>query len=307
MNYKIIKKLGYGRKGTVFLVKKDNKEYALKIEHIFEEDIKKNRSSQTWREINFAKKMYKLNPTHFMKLIDYDFIDNCTYTQINPHKDVIIKGTYYDKLYSSTFCSRKMYSLIDTTFKEALPKMSDKQIYSALIQLFYIVELIHKNNFVHGDLKGGNVGVIYTNKKYIKIYGKNVPTNGIIVQLLDYGSVLNKDDIVNDYEKQKFEAKMILEERYDIVKLFTIISKVDHNINRSSSEYREILNLTEQSTFTQSKYPQEFLYKILYPSKYFKTDEEHPKIYLKIPEILYIMKSKDSIKKLIQHYLPYTE
>ena len=58
-NIKIIKTLGTGMHGTVYLVKnkKNKKEYAMKVEQIMEKDMKESSASPVWREIDFAKTM----------------------------------------------------------------------------------------------------------------------------------------------------------------------------------------------------------------------------------------------------------
>ena len=71
-DYKIIKKIGKGFSGTTYLVKKNGKSYALKIQKILESDIKKSLRIEHWREIEFCKKFANKHPEHFMTLYDYD-------------------------------------------------------------------------------------------------------------------------------------------------------------------------------------------------------------------------------------------
>ena len=53
-NIKIIKSLGTGVSGTTYIVSYKNKKYTLKIQHIFESEVK-NKKSGLWNEINFSK------------------------------------------------------------------------------------------------------------------------------------------------------------------------------------------------------------------------------------------------------------
>ena len=53
----------------------------------------------------------------------------------------------------------------------------------------YIIYLLHKDGYTHNDMHLGNIGVTFTKKKSIKIFEKNIPTFGIILQLIDYGDV----------------------------------------------------------------------------------------------------------------------
>jgi serine/threonine protein kinase len=147
-DYKIIKELGSGVFGTTYLVKKDNKEYALKIEKILEKDIKEDLSSPVWREIDFAKNLGNLYPDQFMKLYDYDIIDNCTHNQKYPDYVKYFIKELQDSLSEKTqsiYCSRKVYSLIDTTLEYLIKKKlkDQNQIYSIIIQICYIVYLMN--------------------------------------------------------------------------------------------------------------------------------------------------------------------
>ena len=56
LEYKIIKELGYGMIGTVYLIETQEKNYALKIENVLETDLIESSQSRIWREINFCLK-----------------------------------------------------------------------------------------------------------------------------------------------------------------------------------------------------------------------------------------------------------
>jgi len=74
-NYTIIKILGKGMHGTVYLVKNiEGKEYAMKVEQIFEKDLEQNSKSPVWREIDFANTMSSKYPQQFMKIFEYENI-----------------------------------------------------------------------------------------------------------------------------------------------------------------------------------------------------------------------------------------
>ena len=51
-NFNIIKKLGSGMYGTTYLIKKDDKKYAMKIQKILPEHVNQNLSIGIWREID---------------------------------------------------------------------------------------------------------------------------------------------------------------------------------------------------------------------------------------------------------------
>ena len=73
-NYEIVKQLGNGMSGTVYLTTFENKNYALKIQHILTEKLIPG--SSDWREIVFSEKFGNKYPDQFMKLYTYDIINN---------------------------------------------------------------------------------------------------------------------------------------------------------------------------------------------------------------------------------------
>ena len=67
---KIKNKLGSGLFGTTYLAVLNNKEYALKIQHIFEKDKNKDLKNELWRELdlyNFINTLNKKDQLFFNK------------------------------------------------------------------------------------------------------------------------------------------------------------------------------------------------------------------------------------------------
>ena len=100
-NYKIVKKIKSGGQGSVYKIKYKNTIYALKIEKILENEIKKNYKSTYWREIEFVKTMATKYPDFFMKLYNYDIITDYNFTLDNPYN--IQRINIMNK---SIYCSR---------------------------------------------------------------------------------------------------------------------------------------------------------------------------------------------------------
>jgi serine/threonine protein kinase len=208
--YEIIKKLGSGSFGDTFLVKYKDKQYAMKIENVIEEEIKKDLSSPIWREIEFARTMHKECPNHIMKLYEYDIIENCKHK--HNIKDQISNDSfrpnpkkfqeYYDKKMNSTYCFRTIYSLVDVTirqYKKELIKQPQEVWYSLFIQYFYVTYCLHKKEYSHSDLHLDNIGIVFTKDKTMTVFKKYViPTFGMKLVLMDYGLVLNKKYAMNE-------------------------------------------------------------------------------------------------------------
>jgi len=322
-NYKIIKKLGNGMFGTVYLVEKNNKNYALKIEHILEKSIKKNMHEQLWREIDFCEKFGNRYPDQFIKLIDYDVIDNCTHKQRYSHKE-LVKGEgklakIYEQLKNSPFCSRKIYSLIDFNFEKIQNKLDTSQIYSALIQLIYGVSLLHNNNYVHGDLHSGNIGIVESDKKYIKINNLHVPTFGNIFKLIDYGRILNKKNCKNSSELKDYNilweneignllnSLCIKENFYEYLRKNKI--KFDYNHKLIIQKYKQTQFYNLLNKISSNINHQIFLFSIVYPDEYQKIilDDKYKKTItndIKIPivDILFFIKNYNNYDILIEYF-----
>lgn len=180
LNINIQTKLGEGKQGKVFLgLDKSNsyKKYAVKISKIFYTNYLKS----YLREIKFANLMYAKYPDHFLKLYDYEF-------EFNNHTILKLYDFDTNKTYLLT-----IWSLIDLTLKELINSwytFNYKIYFDLFIQIIYCAYLINNEGYVHRDLKTENIGLVYTNKKYIDILGTIIPTHGFIVKIIDYGKVI---------------------------------------------------------------------------------------------------------------------
>jgi serine/threonine protein kinase len=194
MNYKIIKELGFGVFGTTYLIETtDNKKYAMKIQKIFEKDIK-NKNARVWNEIKFAKFTEKY-PEQFVTLKEWNVVHDCKHQQKIPSHAKL--GTFqetHDLMQKSNVCLRLIYELRDGDLgKINIIKFPLKKIYSLLIQLTHIVYLLSIGNWIHKDLHFGNI--MYKkvpNKTTIKVFGKDLNTYGFIYSAIDYGNLHDK-------------------------------------------------------------------------------------------------------------------
>jgi hypothetical protein len=206
---KIIKKLGNGLYGNVYLVKIDNNIYALKKQKIVKEAQKKNYKYDIWKEIDFYKWINKLNKNNqifFMKLYDYRIIE-CNYIY---KPDKIIDLKLYNKLKKSPYCIDLLLDVKDITLRELINKnnLNYKERLSIIIQCLYIMYLMHQSKYYHNDVHTGNIMITkcdYNKLIKLNINKKtyNLETYGYIVSFIDYGLInhpkylLNKKDKIN--------------------------------------------------------------------------------------------------------------
>ena len=284
--YKIIKELGRGLVGTTYLVKDSKGEkYALKIENILKKDIPKSLSSPYWRELDFIDFMGSRYPEHILYLKDNYIRDDCKHEQswdgFPFEMSDLPKGmqSYYKKLFASSYCSIKVYSLIDMDMAKYIKKKNfdTKVFYDLLIQIIYIVYLLDKHGYMHGDLHTNNIGLVKTDKKFITILGKRIKTHGYLIQLIDYGSILHRKYIMTKAQKKIYEESSDLHSIL-LTLLFEIyymkIMKKYKNINF----YRDAKINKEDKLILQKYVPEnrnnsrllDFLYKIVFVDKYLK-------------------------------------
>jgi serine/threonine protein kinase len=281
-NYSIIKELGYGMFATVYKIQIPNKKkYALKIQHVEKKDLKLNLKSSIWREINFSINFANKYPTQFVKLWEYDFIDRCEIKQKYSFDTSIFSielQKKFSQLSSSPYCVRMVYDVIQGNLYELDSKLSIQQIYSMIIQLTYSIQLLHSNNYIHGDIHNRNIGWIKTGKSSkIKLGKISIPTNGYIFKLIDYGMVMKKSDITNKKEQKEFNNNMTNE--LVLLVHFMVDSAIYDYINENKInidfdyDYMEFkktryYNLISKYSFLKSI--QMFLFELLFPDQYQK-------------------------------------
>jgi serine/threonine protein kinase len=313
-NLEIKNKLGSGMYGTVFLAEYNNKEYALKIEHILESDKKKSLKSTVWREIEFYNRLAKKYPNNFMRLYAYDFVDNCEHEQDYSYdlksfdKD---RQTQFKKLAKSNYCVRKVYSKIDSTLDQIISDLNKKQLISLVIQYLYIVYLLEKNGYIHGDLHPNNIGLIKTDQQYIKIFDTNVPTYGYIYQAIDYGSILNKKFKLNPEEKNYYK-KIFRNEWFGLIH-FQIIVKEPFMKNKDLNKQIKLFKKTRANEifkeYSDNIYHRFLLYRLLSPTKHQQlimgnkyVITEYPEILIPIEDIIFMVKTSKT-SRILEYFL----
>jgi serine/threonine protein kinase len=196
---KIIDTLGFGEIGTTYLAEYKNKKYALKIQHILEEDRFKDFSHEMWREIDlyeYINKLDKEEQIFFTKLYGYEIYNNCTHKQ---KREQELKGNSafvnsLRKLDESNWCAKFLLkykgdmTLLDFLGKENL---SIKQIYSLMLQICKIIYTLYEAGYSHNDLHAKNIMVNKTDKEYFNFMNKKIPFYGYQLSAIDFGQVLH--------------------------------------------------------------------------------------------------------------------
>ena len=293
---KIIKKLGAGMLGTVYLIEYDNKQYAMKIQKILEEEKTQNIKFPIWRELLFYKDVNKMPgeaQKFFSKLYGYKIVENCKHKQVRL-KDIpkILKvHEYFKKMNESNIC---IVFIIDykgsTTLYDFLQfNLSIKQIYSILLQVCNIILLLSDMKYSHNDLHPGNIMIHRTNDKTFEIMGHQIPYHGLQLVAIDYGSVSNEK-----YAKKYYED----EETYYFLQLTQWLFNILQNKPK----------LEKNCRLQKKKYPYEKDYSRNYESTIWQTlFKNHQKIidkyakkYLRLYP--YLRKFYSQLKKNINNF-----
>jgi serine/threonine protein kinase len=195
-NIKIIKKLGAGMIGTVYLIEYENEKYAMKVQKILEDEKIMNIKYTIWREILFYNDVNKMSPEaqkFFCKLYGFKIIEDCKHKQIRS-KVIPALISVLNKMNKSNIC---IVLIIDykgtTTLYDFLgKKLSKNQIYSILLQVYKIILLLSDLKYSHNDLHPGNIMIQATNDKTFEIMGYHIPYNGLQLVAIDYGNMTNE-------------------------------------------------------------------------------------------------------------------
>lgn len=192
----IIKKLGHGTYGTVYLVKYNGKDYALKVMKVLEEDKKENFVNDLWREIDTYKyidTLKKSDQIFFTKLYGYQIYDNCNEQMNLPNKEAL----HYNKvkaLYDSSVCGKLLieYKGLVSLDDFNMYNLNEKEIASILLQVYKIALLLLEGGYSHTDIRFANLMITPTIKKTFQFIGKKIPYYGNQISIIDYGAVANK-------------------------------------------------------------------------------------------------------------------
>ena len=323
--YKKLKLLGEGLMGKVYLVSKDGDKYAMKVENIL------SRNDITLQnELKFVNEVAVKYPDQFMQLIEYDIVSDCKEEVPKiPEWMSDVGIQYFKNLRSSGLCVRKIYSLIDNTVsKLSVSKMSMKQRYSMLIQLFYINYLVESNGFVHGDFHHGNIGFNKVNKsKKIKIFDKLIPTYGTQFLAIDYGGLLHKDNLSeerlyqhHDVSDLKHYTEHLIFDKLGLLKsvqsdedFWNFVNKNKIKMKGMEHDSKLILSQPEISLLKtiSDQEPILFeLYRVLFTKKFQqlilgdKFKKTIPFInYIPLSDVLFIFKNFNDNKKIIQYLI----
>ena len=321
-DYKIIKKLGSGLYGQVYLIQSNKKnKYALKIEPVEKKNLKPNAKSELWTEINFYLKFAPKYPDQFIQLIEYDFISNFNKAYFDSNIQIINsmsnpKKNKLLKLYSSKYCVRKIFTLVDGNLLNIIKKLEIKQIYSCLIQLAWIIQLLHSNNYVHGDIHEGNIGWIKTTKKYINLDGLDIPTFGYQIKVIDMGLIMSKSNLNTKKEKTQYEQLFLNELegiKYCFVDRKYLYELKKNNIKFDSksimSEFKKMDEYKIINKIISDKSCEFYLFELLFPEQcqkllfgtQYKKTIQH-KYYLPIEDILVYLKISSEPKLVIKYF-----
>ena len=290
-------------KGVLSIVNEctlNGKKYIVKIEHITLKD-KDDKNSLIWNEINFSLKFANKYPENFMSLIHYSFEENCKNIKLL-WKNSEPLGLWSDQLISEykkriaeNICIYKIYTRMDTILNKILNKLSHLQLYSMLIQVSYAMRLLHKHNYIHGDLHIANIGVMKTriNTK-IKLGKNTIPTYGYQYKLIDFGMTLHKNDALTVYDKKRFFNET--NHTYDDGIFFTLCQFIltdGYNYDKKI----KILKKTQEFLFineinSTNTTIQEYLYMTLFPDKYISifSGKIFSKALLPIPDLIFFAK-----------------
>jgi hypothetical protein len=272
---KILKKLGAGMIGTTYLVTLNDKQYAMKIQHILANDIKESYKSQIWREIdlyNYINKLNNIQKSFFTELYNYEIYNNCKHIQIRDkylelqHLDDKFKKFKYKYKDYSDWCIKFLINykgdenlfnfLIKNLYSKTISngnsisndKITKKQIYSICLQLCNIIYILYLGGYSHNDFHLKNLMIQKTSNRSFKLMNYDIPFLGYQISAIDYDRVIhkkfNKKNINQDFLYNR-EQYMFREIFNSTILIFDSMYKlVDDNFVNKIKTYEKNFNQT---------------------------------------------------------------
>jgi hypothetical protein len=167
-------------------------------------------------------------------------------------------------------CIHKAYNKMDVILENILEQLTVKQIYSMILQTNYTLNLLHQNDYIHGDAHFKNIAAVKTDLRAKKKLGNiTVPTFGYDWKLIDFGATLYKHDSLTKQEKSRYKDGensnvtfvylLSTQIESDTVFLDEIIEKM-----KKTPEYTTIQHINKDP-YGQTK---QALYRTMFPEKY---------------------------------------
>ena len=182
---KIVKKLGAGMWGTVYLIDYENKKYAMKVQKILEEEKTQNPKFPIWRELLFfndVNKMPRDAQKFFCRLHGYKIQECGKYRHIRPknvpENSIFVKK--FKEMNASNICVVLVMDYLGSTSLYDYLQTSPvtKKIYTILLQICKINQIMSDMKYSHNDLHPSNLMVTQTK-------------SGLQLVAIDYGNVTN--------------------------------------------------------------------------------------------------------------------
>jgi hypothetical protein len=197
-NYNIIKLLGEGYSGKVYLIvnTNTNKKYALKRQKVYPDDWIKKLNNPIWYELNlfkFIKSLDKSDKNFFMKKYQHKFDNNCS-SFVWTKPDYMPETKITKILEASKSCLDIVSDLKDGDSLYLIKhNLINKVLYSFIIQFLYCLYILHNNDYYHYDNNSGNICFVKNKKKYIIMKQLNIKIKSKYqFSLIDYESTLHK-------------------------------------------------------------------------------------------------------------------
>lgn len=182
MNVEIVKKLGSGFEGTVYLAKVNKKISIFKIEKLNGVSF-----MQYHRQVYFNNTFAINYPDKFMTLKSHGIIKDCDHIQSIPGWTNEEQKKFLEWKNSLEECSFLIYTpRLSYTLKKLLPKLSNKSYLNMLYQVIDTINLLRNNDIIHRDVSSDN---IMCNSKKDKWY------------IIDYGRITSKDHDITKFDE----------------------------------------------------------------------------------------------------------